>query len=93
LNGSILDLSDTDKALGMNLGTIATLLFMSDGAGHALLSIAQTSLSPSKASPIIDDVQISTTPLPGAAPRFATGLGALSLLGWRRKRKAAVAAA
>ena len=28
------------------------------------------------------------TPLPGALPLFATGLGALGLLGWRRKRKA-----
>jgi len=26
-------------------------------------------------------------PLPGALPLFATGLGALGLLGWRRKRK------
>ncbi len=34
------------------------------------------------------------TPLPAALPLFATGLGALGLLGWRRKRKnAAVAAA
>ena len=29
-----------------------------------------------------------TVPLPGALPLFATGLGALGLLGWRRKRKA-----
>jgi hypothetical protein len=29
------------------------------------------------------------TPLPGALPFFATGLGALGLLGWRRKKKAA----
>ena len=28
------------------------------------------------------------TPLPGALPLFATGLGALGLLGWRRKRAA-----
>jgi hypothetical protein len=28
------------------------------------------------------------TPLPTALPLFATGLGALGLLGWRRKRKA-----
>ena len=33
------------------------------------------------------------TPLPAALPLFATGLGALGLLGWRRKRKAAVLAA
>jgi hypothetical protein len=33
------------------------------------------------------------TPLPAALPLFATGLGALSLLGWRRKRKNAAALA
>jgi hypothetical protein len=32
------------------------------------------------------------TPLPAALPLFASGLGALSLLGWRRKRKAAALA-
>ena len=31
----------------------------------------------------------NSTPLPAALPLFATGLGALGLLGWRRKRKAA----
>ena len=31
------------------------------------------------------------TPLPASLPLFATGLGALGLLGWRRKRKASVA--
>jgi hypothetical protein len=36
------------------------------------------------------DVTIATaaTPLPAALPLFATGLGGLGLLGWRRKRKA-----
>jgi hypothetical protein len=31
----------------------------------------------------------SATPLPAALPLFATGLGALGLFGWRRKRKTA----
>jgi hypothetical protein len=30
---------------------------------------------------------VSAVPLPATLPLFATGLGALSLLGWRRKRK------
>ena len=34
-----------------------------------------------------------TTPLPAALPLFAGGLGVMGLLGWRRKRKATVAAA
>jgi hypothetical protein len=37
--------------------------------------------------------EASATPLPAALPLFATGLGALGLLGWRRKRKAAAVAA
>ena len=39
----------------------------------------------------VNEVEVSTltqTPLPGALPLFVTGLGALGLLGWRRKRKA-----
>jgi hypothetical protein len=35
----------------------------------------------------------SDTPLPATLPLFATGLGALGLLGWRRKRKAVACAA
>jgi hypothetical protein len=35
----------------------------------------------------------STTPLPTALPLFATGLGAMGLFGWRRKRKNAAALA
>ena len=35
----------------------------------------------------------SETPLPAALPLFASGLGALGALGWRRKRKAAAHAA
>jgi hypothetical protein len=35
----------------------------------------------------------SVTPIPGALPLFATGLGVIGLLGWRRRRKAQVALA
>jgi hypothetical protein len=36
----------------------------------------------------IRDLTVATTPIPAALPLFATGLGGLGLLGWRRKRKA-----
>jgi hypothetical protein len=39
------------------------------------------------------NVEAATTPLPAALPLFATGLGGLGLLGWRRKRKNAAIAA
>jgi hypothetical protein len=35
---------------------------------------------------------VAATPIPAALPLFASGLGALGLLGWRRKRKAQAAA-
>ena len=35
-------------------------------------------------------IDVTATPLPGALPLFATGLGALGLLVWRRKRKQSV---
>ena len=37
-------------------------------------------------------LEIGSTPLPAALPLFASGLGALGLLGWRRKRKMQAAA-
>ena len=37
--------------------------------------------------------QITDTPVPAALPLFATGLGAMGLLGWRRKRKNAASIA
>jgi len=39
-----------------------------------------------------DGISAGTVPLPAALPLFAGGLGALGLLGWRRKRRAAAAA-
>ena len=101
VNGSILDLSGIDHAAGTYPGAIETLLFSTDGTGAATVFFEQTTLSGSEASAIIDNVTISTggggnagtTPLPAALPLFATGLGALGLLGWRRKRKNAAAIA
>jgi hypothetical protein len=40
------------------------------------------------ATSTITFTSLTAVPLPAALPLFATGLGALGLLGWRRKRKA-----
>jgi len=42
---------------------------------------------------VIASNDLATTPLPPALPLFATGLGVLGLLGWRKKRKGAAATA
>lgn len=43
---------------------------------------------------VVTQTSVATTPLPGTFPMLATGLGALGLLGWHKKRKnAAVSAA
>jgi hypothetical protein len=47
----------------------------------------------SLASLSLEVTEVTPTPLPAALPLFASGLGALGLLGWRRKRKAAALAA
>jgi PEP-CTERM motif len=40
----------------------------------------------------IDNASLTTTPLPATLPMFASGLGVLGLLRWRRKRKSVAAA-
>jgi hypothetical protein len=86
LNGGALP-SDADIAIVFGgtfsssiSGAIAHALFTSNEDYADFNNITTTSGS------------VSTTPLPAALPLFATGLGALGLLGWRRKRKAQAAA-
>jgi hypothetical protein len=42
---------------------------------------------------ITDITAVAATPLPAALPLFASGLGAMGLIGWRRKRKTTAAIA
>ena len=57
-----------------------------------LLDVFGVGLDPDALGPIpesgIVEFAIAETPLPGALSLFAGGLGAIGLLGWRRRRKA-----
>ena len=55
-------------------------------AGQTRFGVAVLAVSGDE---LLTSVSTAAVPLPGALPLFATGLGALGLLGWRRKRKVA----
>jgi hypothetical protein len=72
-------------------GTDNALLVLSAASGGLRFTDASiTSTSRPGATFLTDFGTVTLTPLPAALPLFATGLGALGLLGWRRKRKARV---
>jgi hypothetical protein len=67
--------------LDLPLSVTSTLAFFDAQVGSPPFTL---SLS------VPDPLQVGSSPLPAALPLFATGLGALGLLGWRRKRKARI---
>jgi hypothetical protein len=83
---------------GGGAGGVATLTgsFVSDLASSLLAPLGATLVSESTTPFTFNNTNITASavsdveavPLPAALPLFATGLGALGLLGWRRKRKA-----
>jgi hypothetical protein len=82
---------DTDGGWYVNsIPLSGTLLILrSDEPGTTILQDGTLA-----AFDIIGDITAaSATPLPAALPLFASGLGGLGFLGWRRKKKTAIAAA
>jgi len=67
--------------------------FGSSEVSRVRITSGNVALAPGQLGPgvtVMDDFifgEPSNTPLPAALPLFATGLGVLGLLGWRRKRK------
>ncbi|HEY6021470.1 MAG TPA: hypothetical protein VIY48_16680, partial [Candidatus Paceibacterota bacterium] len=58
-----------------------------DSAGNIISDLVVDSALGAQYSVVNGFAADGATPLPGTLPLFATGLGALGLLGWRRKRK------
>ncbi len=81
----------------VNSWTLETLDFTATSAS-TLISLLGTNSGGVQEYIGLDNVNLidtgaSATPLPAALPLFATGLGAMGLFGWRRKRKSAAAIA
>ena len=95
-NSYTFDITGTSHAA---MGWVTEAFFFTATGTSAVLSFASTvfaggtDANPAAFGPALDNVSVSATPLPAALPLFATGLGALGLLGWRRKRKNAAALA
>jgi len=105
LSGSVIDLA-TDSSADISYWlivlydeptyTATVLTFNCPSCGLSVAAADQGINSSSQGGSTIDSPgtwTVSTTPLPAALPLFATGLGAMGLLGWRRKRKNAAAIA
>ena len=69
--------------------TCCSFLLILSNINFAGLSAVSNGVSISGSTNLVITA-VSEAPLPAALPLFATGLGALGLIGWRRKRKAAV---
>ena len=74
------DILTSGELLGNEAGIVFAVLLANGASGPTPDYIGAQYVAP----PLV-------TPLPAALPLFATGLGALGLLGWRRKRKAVAA--
>jgi len=67
-------------------------LAASSATGHQIGVMLFASTAANQNTPFQVDFDIAPVPIPAALPLFATGLGMIGLLGWRRKKSAAIAA-
>jgi hypothetical protein len=84
-------IGDTDPCCSLAGGMDNALLFLPvTASGHLTFGDAALTSTSSTSEFFTTSGTLTPTPLPATLPLFATGLGALGLLGWRRKRKARV---
>jgi hypothetical protein len=84
-NASMIFYSYDNGGLAADVGT--TVLFPNAFAGPTEDSNGNFTYLASSGNIYNGTSGVSPVPLPGALPLFATGLSALGLLGWRRKKK------
>jgi hypothetical protein len=86
-------LLDSEQVFGTDAGSgqFFTLTVAAAGIRRVEFSLVQNTINDGL---VFDDFSFETAvPLPASLPLFATGVGALGLLGWRRKKKATALAA
>jgi hypothetical protein len=84
----------TNTNFGSGFNTIALASFVDPGTSDVFaITNGGTGNTETHISTITVTGDFAVTPLPGALPLFATGLAALGLFGWYRKRKAPAAIA
>ena len=75
-----------------SIATVSGIAAASVSEPSGELAINMSGVDFSNGDQIVVTFANSATPLPAALPLFASGLGGLGLLSWRRKRKAQAAA-
>lgn len=103
-NNEFLGAFDVPAIAGDQTFSFLGVLFDSPQVGRVRITSGNKALGALQFDPdvvVMDDfifgepiaLRDNVVPLPAALPLFATGLGALGLIGWRRKKKAAALAA
>jgi hypothetical protein len=91
LNGTLID-SESFSSLAVAQAFFSSHTFGTSFNGPSDVQVAfDETLSSGEGFSFDYAVATDTTPLPASLPLFAGGLGAIGLLGWRRKRKAQAA--
>jgi hypothetical protein len=90
---SALDISGGIDADTTVRSSFATSVILAPGTHELEISITRAFQQDPSITDWVDNVAFdvpvaATTPLPAALPLFATGIGAMGFIGWRRKRKA-----
>jgi hypothetical protein len=87
LFGNVFGLADDGTTMYAVAGTQVFSVNLSNASLTLLFDYGGGVLGAANGTAFVNE-NTSATPIPAALPLFATGIGGLGLLGWRRKRKA-----